>query len=186
MRVVAGTLRGRRLQAPKGVATRPTSDRVREAVFAMIGDCTGDRVLDLFAGSGAMGIEALSRGAVSATFVDSDPRAAACVRANLAAVDLAAAARVRVGDWRAGLAAESGRGSAFDLCLIDPPYSLLAGISGSLARSLAPLLAESATVVIEGPATGPVPTLDGIGVTERTDRTYGSTRVSILRTDGSR
>ena len=186
MRVIAGTLRGRRLQAPKGVGTRPTADRVREAIFSMIGDCAGDRVLDLFAGSGAMGIEALSRGAASATFVDSDPRAVACVRANLATVGLASVARVLARDWRAGLAAESARGSAYDLCLIDPPYSLLAGISGSLARALAPVLAESATVVIEGPATGPVPTLDGIRVTERSDRTYGSTRVSILRTGGPR
>lgn len=186
MRVVAGTYRGRRLQAPKGASTRPTSDRVREAVFAMLGSCDGARVLDLFAGSGAMGIEALSRGAVAATFVDADARAAGCVRANLAALGLAApAARVVVRDWRAALAADAARGVSYDLCVIDPPYSLLAGISTALAHALAPVLAESATVVIEGPATGPVPTLDGIGVTQRSDRTYGATRVSILRTGGA-
>jgi 16S rRNA (guanine966-N2)-methyltransferase len=185
VRVIAGTQRGRRLQAPRGMSTRPTSDRVREALFSMIGDCAGAIVLDLFAGSGAMGIEALSRGAASATFVDADPRAADCVRANLDACGLADRARVVVRDWRAALAADAERAMRFDLCLVDPPYSLLAGISDVLPRALAPVLAESATVTIEGPARGPLPTLDGIRVIERTDRSYGSTRVSILRTNGA-
>ncbi len=186
MRVIAGTHRGRRLQAPPGTSTRPTSDRVREALFSMIGDCTGAVVLDLFAGSGAMGIEALSRGAATATFVDADPRAAACVRANLDSCGLADRGRVLSRDWRAALAVQAERAVRFDLCLVDPPYSLLAGISDTLPRALAPVLAESATVIIEGPATGPIPTLDGIRVIERTDRSYGSTRVSILRTNGAR
>ena len=185
MRVIAGTHRGRRLRAPRGTSTRPTSDRVREALFSMAGDCTGAIVLDLFAGSGAMGIEALSRGAATATFVDSDPDAAACVRANLNTCGLADRARVLVRDWRIALAMESERGVRFDLCLVDPPYSLLAGVSDSLPRALAPVLAEYATVIIEGPAKGPVPTLDGIRVIERTDRSYGSTRVSILRANGA-
>ena len=106
MRVIAGRHRGRRLRAPRGAATRPTSDRVREAIFSIVGDCSDLRVLDLFAGSGAMGIEALSRGAQSATFVDSAPEAAACIRSNLAALDLTAAARVVVRDWRVALAQE--------------------------------------------------------------------------------
>ena len=83
MRVIAGTLGGRRLKAPPGRGTRPTSDRVREALFAMLGDLDGARVLDLFAGTGALGIEALSRGAASAVFVERDARAAAVLRANL-------------------------------------------------------------------------------------------------------
>lgn len=185
MRVIAGTHRGRRLRAPRGISTRPTSDRVREAVFSMIGDCAGATVLDLFAGSGAMGIEALSRGAASLTCIDSDPRAIACIRANLDTCGLADRARVVARDWRAGLATEAERATRFDLCLLDPPYSLLAGISDALPRALAPVLAEYATVIIEGPAKGPVPTLDGIRVIERTDRSYGSTRVSLLRTDGA-
>src|SRR5919199_2095346 len=91
MRVVAGTWGGRRLQAPRGDATRPTSDRVREALFSILGDrVTGARVLDLFAGSGALGIEALSRGAVEATFVDSAPAAIRAVRANLDALGIEA------------------------------------------------------------------------------------------------
>lgn len=185
MRVIAGRHRGRRLRAPRGAATRPTSDRVREAIFSIVGDCSDLRVLDLFAGSGAMGIEALSRGAQSATFVDSAPEAAACIRSNLAALDLTAAARVVVRDWRVALAQEAQRGAHYDLCVIDPPYSVVAGVSSTVSRALAPLLAEYATVILEGPAQGPVPTMDGIRVIERSDRSYGSTRVSVLRVHGA-
>lgn len=185
MRVIAGRHRGRRLRAPRGGATRPTSDRVREAIFSIVGDCSDLRVLDLFAGSGAMGIEALSRGAHSATFVDSAPEAAACIRSNLAALDLTAAARVMVRDWPVALAQEAQRGAHYDLCVIDPPYSVVAGVSSTVSRALAPLLAEYATVILEGPSQGPVPTLDGIRVIERSDRSYGSTRVSVLRVHGA-
>jgi 16S rRNA (guanine966-N2)-methyltransferase len=181
MRVIAGTHRGRRLRAPRGSGIRPTADRVREAIFSIVGDCAGLRVLDLFAGSGAMGIEALSRGASSATFVDNAPAAAACIRSNLAALDLSATARVVVRDWSVALAQETQRGAHYDVCVIDPPYGVAAGISSTLPRALAPLLAEYATVILEGPAQGPVPTLDGIGVIERSDRSYGSTRVTIVR-----
>ncbi len=86
MRVVAGAFKGRRLQAPRGGRTRPTADRVREALFSMLGDVSGAAVLDLYAGSGALGIEALSRGAGSATFVERDQQAVAALRRNLAAV----------------------------------------------------------------------------------------------------
>src|SRR3954468_5838465 len=86
MRVVAGAYKGRRLHAPRGRRTRPTADRVREALFSILGDVSGLRVLDLFAGSGALGIEALSRGASEAVFVDRDPRAIAAIKRNLDAV----------------------------------------------------------------------------------------------------
>jgi 16S rRNA (guanine966-N2)-methyltransferase len=185
MRVIAGTHRGRRLRSPRGATTRPTSDRVREAIFSIIGDCTGYDVLDLFAGSGAMGIEALSRGARSATFIDSDPRATACIRSNLAALDLEGAARVLGRAWPVALAQEARRRARYDLCVIDPPYSVVAAISATLSRALAPLLAEYATVILEGPAQGPDPTMDGIRVIERSDRSYGSTRVSIFRVHGA-
>jgi 16S rRNA (guanine966-N2)-methyltransferase len=88
MRVIAGRLGGRRLQAPKGTVTRPTSDRVREALFAMLGDVEGASVLDLFAGTGALGIEALSRGAQRAVFVERDPRVARVLGANLDALGI--------------------------------------------------------------------------------------------------
>jgi len=185
MRVIAGNHRGRRLRAPRGAATRPTSDRVREAIFSIIGDCTDLRVLDLFAGSGAMGIEALSRGARSVTFVEGAPEAAACIRANLAALALTESARVVVRDWSVALSQEATRGAIYDLCLIDPPYSVVAGVSSTIAGALAPVLAEYATVILEGPAQGPVPTMDGIRVIDRSDRSYGSTRVSILRVRGA-
>jgi 16S rRNA (guanine966-N2)-methyltransferase len=122
MRVVAGTAKGRRLRAPAGDTTRPTADRVREATFnalTSLGALDG-AVLDLFAGSGALGIEALSRGAASATFVDADARAIAAVRANLEATGLDGRATVVRDDARRFLASRRAR---FDLALLDPPYT---------------------------------------------------------------
>jgi 16S rRNA (guanine966-N2)-methyltransferase len=140
VRVVAGSARGRRLTVPPGTATRPTADRVREATFNALGSLgvvEGAAVLDLFAGSGAMGIEALSRGAASATFVDRDPRAVTAVRANLDATGLADRAtvvRAQAGRWLPG----AGR---FDLAVLDPPYAtddatwaeLLGGLDAEVA-----------------------------------------------------
>ena len=121
MRVIAGTARARPLRAPKGDRTRPTSDRVREAMFNALGsalDLQGARVADLFAGSGALGIEALSRGAASAVFVDEDGAARRAIAANLASTGLADRAEVRGGDAVAA-AAVLGR---VDLAFCDPPY----------------------------------------------------------------
>ena len=126
MRVIAGIARGRRLAAPKGTATRPTSDRAREGLFATVtairGPLPGARVLDLFAGSGAIGLEALSRGAVRVVFVESDARAAQVIRANLAAVALPGGELVcdRVQRF---LGRGPGAGAAFDLVVADPPYA---------------------------------------------------------------
>ena len=122
MRVVAGSAKGRRLQAPPGSATRPTADRVREATFNALGslDALGGRVLDLFAGSGALGIEALSRGAAAATFVDSDGRALAAVRANLEATGLTGVATVVRSDALRFLAGGHG---PFAVAFLDPPYA---------------------------------------------------------------
>ena len=127
MRVIGGELRGRRLSAPVGPGVRPTSDRVREAIFDILfslGGVDGLQVADLFCGTGALGIEALSRGASSVTFVDSDPRSVASVTANLAAVGLAAG--VRDGDAtviRADVDAWVVQTvSRYDLILCDPPY----------------------------------------------------------------
>jgi 16S rRNA (guanine966-N2)-methyltransferase len=120
VRVVAGSARGRRLDAPAGTATRPTADRVREATFNALGSLDavdGARVLDLFAGSGALGIEALSRGAAGVTFVDNDARALATVRQNLEATGLASGATVVRADAR------HFDGGPVELALLDPPYS---------------------------------------------------------------
>lgn len=122
VRVVAGTARGLRLRAPMGRATRPTSDRVREATFnalESLGALRGAVVLDVFAGSGALGIEALSRGASRAVFVDDDPRALAMVRANLAVTGLARSASVVRAD---ALRYLEGHGEGADVALLDPPY----------------------------------------------------------------
>src|SRR5215207_6490811 len=118
MRVIAGTHRGRRIAAPKGLATRPTGDRVREAAFNLIGPVDGARVLDLFAGSGAMGLEALSRGAASVTFVESDRAACRTISENLERLKLTGA-RVTCGDAVWALRQDSRR---YDLVLVDPPY----------------------------------------------------------------
>ena len=171
MRIVAGTLGGRRLKAPPGRATRPTSDRLREALFAILGDLAGVRVLDLFAGSGALGIEALSRGATSAVFVDSDPRAIAVTRANLDALDLAAAVHKR--DALAYLRDASE--GPFDLVFLDPPYRSAAEMAGALSERLPSVVTNEARIVSESDKRHPLllalPLLD--------ERVYGDTRIAI-------
>jgi 16S rRNA (guanine966-N2)-methyltransferase len=181
VRIVAGRFRGRRIAAPRGVDTRPTSDRVREAVFAIIGPVGGLAVLDLFAGSGAMGLEALSRGAASATFVDRSRAAAACIRANVDALGVEDRVRVVARDWRAALAAERAAGRRYGLCLVDPPYSLTPRIAGGLGAALAPIVETAGMVVIEYSAALPRPEPSGLEIASRIDRTYGDTAVSVMR-----
>jgi 16S rRNA (guanine966-N2)-methyltransferase len=134
MRIVAGEWGGRRIQAPPGRGTRPTTDRVREAWMSAVAPVLpGARVLDLFAGSGALGLEALSRGATSATFVEQDAKAVAALRANVEALGAADAVRVVRGDalkYARGLDA-----GAFDLALADPPYAK--GFARELAEAFA-------------------------------------------------
>lgn len=123
-RIIAGVAGGRPLQVPAGRGTRPTSDRAREGLFSALGDLTGLRVLDLFAGSGAVGLEALSRGAAHATLVEADPRAAAVIRANAATLGLpgAVVAARRVERWlAAGVPVPGSEG--FDVVFLDPPYA---------------------------------------------------------------
>src|SRR5204862_3993925 len=124
VRVVAGRFGGRRLTTPAGSATRPTSDRVREALFSVLGDTSGLRVLDLFAGSGALGIEALSRGAASAVFVERAPPAVRTIERNLDRLRLTGA-RVVHGDVLRTIAQEVTAGAKYDLVLVDPPYGML-------------------------------------------------------------
>ncbi len=125
VRVVAGSARGRRLEAPRGTSTRPTTDRVREALFnalASRGLVEGITVLDLFAGSGALGIEALSRGADEVVFVERDRSAMAVVRANLAATGLQDRARLVSSSVEAWLGSPEATGRTFDVAFCDPPY----------------------------------------------------------------
>jgi 16S rRNA (guanine966-N2)-methyltransferase len=174
VRVVAGQWGGRRLQAPAGAATRPTSDRVREALFSILGDRVADaRVLDLFAGSGALGIEALSRGAKDATFVDSAPAAIRAVKANLEA--LGAQAEVRRADARRFLGSASAAARYYDLVLLDPPYRLAGALGEALTAALPAVLAPDAVVVAESDRRTPLvldlPLLD--------ERRYGDTLIRI-------
>ncbi len=174
MRVIAGRYGGRRLQAPRGAATRPTSDRVREALFSILGGRTaGARVLDLFAGSGALGIEALSRGAAEATFVDSAAPAIRAVKANLEAVG--AEAEVRRAEARRFLADASGAARQYDLVFLDPPYRLAREMGGALTTALPSVLAPEALVVAESDRRGPL----GLDLPLVDERRYGDTLIRI-------
>ena len=175
MRIIAGTHRGHRIAAPKGLDTRPTSDRVRESAFNLIGPVDGASVLDLFAGSGAMGLEALSRGAASATFVEADRRAAETIDENLAKLRLTGARIVRDDAVRA-LAAEASAGRKYDLVLVDPPYDLYPELEPKLARYLPRVLADGGLLVVEtGARVEPELPLE-----QRTSRRYGSARVTLF------
>jgi 16S rRNA (guanine966-N2)-methyltransferase len=170
VRVIAGELRGRRISAPKGTETRPTSDFVREAAFNLIGPVDGASVLDLYAGSGALGIEALSRGAARALFVDSSREACRAIGTNLEKLGLKAT--VLCQDALRALATERG---PHDLILADPPYDFAA--YDRLAPHFTRLLAEDGLAVLQTPAAAE-PTLQGLTV--RTSRRYGSARLTLF------
>jgi 16S rRNA (guanine966-N2)-methyltransferase len=147
VRVIAGRLGGHRLVSPRGRATRPTPERVREAVFSILGSVEGYRVLDLFAGSGALGLEALSRGAAQATFVDSSRAAVAAIQRNLEG--LGVTAEVRFQPAMAFLERARKDASQYDLVFLDPPYGQAAALGRSLSSALQPVLAPEARVVAE-------------------------------------
>jgi 16S rRNA (guanine966-N2)-methyltransferase len=171
MRVVAGEYGGRRLQAPRGRSTRPTADRVREALFAMLGDVRGACVLDLFAGSGTLGIEALSRGAESALFVERDPAAVAAIRRNLETIG-AEAGTVRRQDALTFLGACE---ASFDLVFVDPPYDSAPRLAGPLSAALPRVTSEDALIVTESHKRTPLE----LSLPLLRERTYGDTRIAI-------
>jgi 16S rRNA (guanine966-N2)-methyltransferase len=173
VRIVAGQWGGRRLAAPPGRGTRPTADRVREALFSALGDIGGARVLDLFAGSGALGLEALSRGAAAATFVERDPKALEALRANVEA--LGAAAEIRRRDALQFLANAGTGARHYDLALLDPPYDQAARLSDRLGEALGPLLAPGARVVCESDRRAPL----RLELPVVFERTYGDTLILI-------
>jgi 16S rRNA (guanine(966)-N(2))-methyltransferase RsmD len=174
VRVVAGHYKGRRLKAPAGSGTRPTADRVREALFSILGSVEGLRVADLYAGSGALGIEALSRGAASAVFVESDRRAAEVIRENVATVG-AEHAEVVQSDAIPWL--RSAAAARFDLVFCDPPYDAAGSLTQPLSELLPLATAPEARIVTESAKRNPLaldlPLLD--------ERTYGDTRIAIHR-----
>ncbi len=175
MRIIAGDRKGHTIFAPKGLDTRPTSDRVRENVFNIVAPWVeGARVLDLYAGSGAMGLEALSRGAASAVFVEAEPQAVRGIERNLDRLRLSGATVLRR-DAITGLAQEAAAGRKYDLVLADPPYSMTD--YAAFARYLPLVLAEDGLVVLES-AAKTEPELAGLAV--RSTRKYGSTRVTVF------
>jgi 16S rRNA (guanine966-N2)-methyltransferase len=175
MRIIAGTRKGHTIFAPKGLDTRPTSDRVRENVFNIVTPWVeGARVLDLYAGSGAMGLEALSRGADAAVFVEADPDAVRAIERNLDKLGLTGARVVR-GDATTGLAQETSAGRKYDLVLADPPYSMTD--YAPLSRYLPTVLAVDGLLVLET-AAKVEPELAGLSV--RTTRKYGATRITVF------
>jgi 16S rRNA (guanine966-N2)-methyltransferase len=193
LRVVAGRYKGHPLRAPRSAVTRPTADRVREAIFAMLGDVESAQVLDLFAGSGALGIEALSRGAHSAVFVDRDRSAQAAARANLELTvrrDPEAdqkSVRVVGGDARRALERQARRIAAgdegFDLVFVDPPYRSVASVGTWLTELLPDVMPDGGRIVVECDRRAPL--VFGFEAQDSlpmpVEREYGDTLVRIVR-----
>lgn len=191
MRIIGGFLGGRRLKAPPGEVTRPTADRVREALFNILGPPRpGTRVLDAFAGAGAMGLEALSRGASESWFIDQSPAALRCLRANVAALDVAASARILRGDalalirrWsaRAGAAGgDEGGAGRFGWIFLDPPYRTDLAARALELLGAGSLLSPEVRVVTEHDRRNqPDPRYGCLVITDR--RRYGDTEVSLYR-----
>jgi 16S rRNA (guanine966-N2)-methyltransferase len=173
MRVIAGRYRGRTLHAPRGRATRPTSDRVREALFSILGEIDGATVLDLFAGSGALAIEALSRGASDATLVDSSPAAIAAIRRNLEALGIEA--EVVRADAVAWCEQAKRRARQYDLVFLDPPYRHDGPLGARLTAALAGAFAPAARVVAESDRRQPL----GLDLPLLDERCYGDTLIQI-------
>jgi 16S rRNA (guanine(966)-N(2))-methyltransferase RsmD len=176
MRVIAGAYGGRRLEAPRGAATRPTADRVREALFSILGNLDGLTLLDLFAGSGALGIEGLSRGASRAVFVERAPRALAALRANLDALAIERdRAELRAVDARVAVRTARAAGETYDLLFLDPPYRQAAGLGRALSESLTALLAPGGRIVSESDRRAPL----SLALPVVDERRYGDTLIRI-------
>lgn len=175
MRIVAGIYKGRRLRAPRGSGTRPTADRAREALFSILGPLDNLRVLDLYAGSGALAIEALSRGAASAVLVESDARALAAINANVE--PLAADVRVERRDVVRYLRQAVQDPARFDLVLCDPPYSLAERLGEALSELIPGVTDENARIVTESDKRHPL----CLDLPLELERTYGDARIAIHR-----
>jgi 16S rRNA (guanine(966)-N(2))-methyltransferase RsmD len=178
VRVVGGEFGGRTLVAPRGRATRPTPERVREALFSILGDMAGLHVLDLYAGSGALGIEALSRGAAEVTFVDCAAAAIAAIRRNLDT--LGAGAEVQRRGALAFLGSASSRARQYDLVLLDPPYRQAPGLGPELSAALGPVLPPGARVVAESDRRAPLE----LDLDRLDERRYGDTLIRIYGSPG--
>lgn len=178
MRIIAGAFKGRRLAPVKG-RIRPTAAKVREAVFSILGPTvSGLRVLDLFAGTGALGIEALSRGAAAAVFVEDHPESLKVLRRNLEDLGLGDRTRVRPQPVATALKHLAGHGEIFGLAFLDPPYGGPETVAALNALAELPLLAPGARVVVEHSRRESLPEACG-GLTRLTVRRYGDTQVAF-------
>jgi 16S rRNA (guanine966-N2)-methyltransferase len=176
VRIVAGSRKGHRIDAPKGVVTRPTGDRVREAVFSIVGSVAGARVLDLFAGSGALGLEALSRGAAHADFVERDAGACRVLARNVEKLGLREGAEIVRRDAERALRDAARSGRRYDLVLVDAPYEDWGALEPRLGEPLAAVVADGGLVVVETAAgVEPALPLDLV-----TTRRYGSARITVF------
>ena len=173
MRIIAGRFGGRPISAPVGRETRPTADRVREALFSMLGPLDGFEALDLFAGSGALGLEAISRGAKSVDFVDVSDSAIRTLERNIGSLGVVAAVHRR--DALAFLAGAAQLGRSWDVVFVDPPYSSASRLPEALAERLRPVLREPAMVVTESDKRSPLQ----LGLPTFREREYGDTRIVI-------
>ncbi len=178
MRIIAGSRKGARIFAPKGTDTRPTADRVREAAFNLLGPGAAEDtiVLDLFAGSGAMGLEALSRGAARATFVDDDREACRTINGNLDKLALEGAT-VLCQDALTALRADARSGTRYDLVLVDPPYRRFSSLQNALIQHLPEILAPDGVLLVET-AAAEEPELPPLA--KRTSRRYGAARLTLF------
>lgn len=179
MRVIAGEFKGRRLLAPRGWKVRPTSDRVREAVFSALGDIEGATVLDLYCGTGALAIEALSRGAARATLVDRDTRPALGNIQSLGLADRAKLVKADASKWVADQ--QRLTTSDFQLVFLDPPYRLADRVGQQLDSHIPALLAHGGTLVVESAARSPLE-VGSLELLRR--RRYGATDVAFYERAG--
>ena len=180
MRIITGLARGKRLVTPAGRDVRPTPERVKEAVFSALQfEIEGRRVLDLFAGSGQLGLEALSRGAQNATFVDSSEVSLSAVRKNVETADFSEKARVVRSDYAAFAA---GCRDRFDLAFLDPPYD--AGLLEPALRAVLPLMSDYGAIVCEHPKEVTTPQTVGSFCVDRQYR-YGKVFITVYRKGGS-
>ena len=178
MRVIAGRLRGRTLRAPEGMNTRPTSDRARQAIFNILGPLDGANVLDCFAGTGALGIEALSRGAARATFIESDRIAARVIQGNLERLGIEKSGTVlEISLDRAGL--RIAKIAPFDLVIADPPWKMAQEAALAVAKLVRGLLAPGARVLLGHPTESPIEVPEDSGLTLSDRRKWGGSGMSF-------
>ncbi len=176
LRIIAGTARGRRIEAPEGRDTRPTLDRVRENLFNMLqGSVRDARVLDLFGGSGALSLEALSRGAAFAVIADRDREACRIERKNAEALGFDGRTRLIRGEWERTVSLLAAEGEKFDLVFLDPPYEMTD--LREMTERLKPLMAEGARIVLEHRAKAEVQVSEGLEAVK--ERTWGYCGVKI-------